>query len=60
MFDNDTNLGTIGNVLKVDVNLQKLVLKIEHLEEENSEIESKCRIVKTKSKSAECIWWNKD
>jgi uncharacterized protein (UPF0335 family) len=55
MFDNDTNLGTIGNVLKVDVNLQKLVLKIEHLEEENSEIESKCRIVKTKSKSAECI-----
>ncbi len=57
MFDNDTNLGTIGNVLKVDVNLQKLVLKIEHLEEENSEIESKCIIVETKSKSVECIWW---
>jgi uncharacterized protein (UPF0335 family) len=55
MFDNDTNLGTIGNVLKVDVNLQKLVLKIEHLEEENSEIESKCIIVETKSKSVECI-----
>jgi uncharacterized protein (UPF0335 family) len=44
-----------ANVLKVDVNLQKLVLKIEHLEEENSKIESKCRIVKTKSKSAKSI-----
>jgi hypothetical protein len=35
---------TIGNVLK-----------IEHLEEENSKIESKCRIVETKSKSAKSI-----
>jgi uncharacterized protein (UPF0335 family) len=55
MFNNDTNLGTIGNVVNVDVKLQKLVLKIEHLEEENSEIENKCRIVETKFKSAKCI-----
>jgi hypothetical protein len=29
---------TIGEVLKVEVKFQKLVLKIEHLEEENSQL----------------------
>jgi hypothetical protein len=38
MFDNHTNLGIIREVLKVEVKFQKLVLKIEHFEEENSQL----------------------